>query len=126
MADALRIDKWLYYCRFFKTRTRATAAVTGGHVKLNGERPSAGVRVRCGDRIDLVRERLPYALVVTRIPTRRGPACEAQACYDEDPDTVAERERLLATLRQDRLLMPRTSGKPDKHTRSRLRERKRR
>ncbi len=126
MADALRIDKWLYYCRFFKTRTRATAAVTGGHVKLNGERPSAGVRVRCGDRIDLIRERLPYALVVTRIPARRGPASEAQGCYDEDPDTVTERERQLATLRQDRLLMPRTRGKPDKHTRSRLRERKRR
>ncbi|MDJ0698658.1 MAG: RNA-binding S4 domain-containing protein [Woeseiaceae bacterium] len=126
MADSLRIDKWLFYCRFFKTRTRASSAVTGGHVKLNGERPSAGARVKCGDRIDLVRDRLPYSLEVTRIPARRGPASEARGCYEEDPATVREREQQLATLRQDRLLMPRTRGRPDKHTRSQLRERKRR
>ncbi len=125
MTDSLRIDKWLFYCRFFKTRTRATAAVSGGHVKLNGERPSAGVRVRCGDRIDLVRDRLPYSLEVTRIPVRRGPASEARGCYEEDPDTVSEREQQVAALRQDRLLMPRTRGRPDKHTRSQLRKRKR-
>ncbi|MGB5164626.1 MAG: S4 domain-containing protein, partial [Woeseiaceae bacterium] len=79
MADALRIDRWLFYCRFFKTRGRATAAVTGGHVKVNGERASPGHRVKCGDRIDLVRERLPYSLDVISIPSRRGPAAEAKA-----------------------------------------------
>ncbi len=126
MADSLRIDKWLYYCRFFKTRTRATDAVSGGHVKLNGERPSAGSRVRCGDRIDLVRERLPWSFEVTRIPARRGPATEARACFEEDPETVRIREQQVAALKQDRLLMPKTRGRPDKHTRSRLRERKRR
>ena len=57
MADSLRIDRWLFYCRFFRTRVRATEAVAGGHVKLNGERAAPGNRVSCGDRIDLVRER---------------------------------------------------------------------
>ena len=66
--DALRIDRWLYYCRFYKTRSQATAAVSGGHVRVNGERATPGARVRCGDRIELVRERLPYVMDVTAIP----------------------------------------------------------
>ena len=125
MADSLRIDRWLFYCRFFKTRSRATDAVTGGHVKLNSERATPGSRVKCGDRIDLVRERLPYSLEVIDIPSRRGPAVEARACYVEDEETVSEREQQLAVLRQDRMLMPKTDGRPDKHTRRRLRERNR-
>ncbi len=125
-SESLRIDKWLFYCRFFKTRSKATAAVTGGHVKLNGERPSPGVRVKAGDRIDLVRDRLDYAFEIVAIPQRRGPAPEARACYVEDEETVRDRELKLATLRQDRMLMPRTDGRPDKHTRRKLRDRSRR
>jgi len=124
-AETLRVDRWLFYCRFFKTRTRASDAVSGGHVKVNGERVTPGSRVKCGDRIDLVRDRLPYSLDVLSIPVRRGPASEARACYAEDPETVKDREQQVAALQQDRLLMPRTRGRPDKHTRSQLRDRKR-
>ena len=120
-SDTLRIDRWLYFCRFFKTRSKATSAVTGGHVRLNGERAAPGVRVRVGDRIDLVRERLDYSMTVTAIPVRRGPAAEARACYAEDEATVAQREARKAALRQDRLLMPKTDGRPDKRTRRKLR-----
>lgn len=124
-SEELRIDRWLFFCRFFKTRSKASAAVTGGHVRLNGERAAAGQRVKVGDRIDLVRERLAYALEVTRVPRRRGPAKEAQACYIEDEETVRRREAQLTGLRQDRMLMPRTEGRPDKRTRRKLRERNR-
>ena len=124
-ANNLRIDRWLFYCRFFKTRSLATAAVTGGHVKVNGERTTPGSRVTCGDRIDLVRERLPYLLEVIDIPSRRGPAAEARKCYSEDEETVRQREIQTAALRQDRMLMPKTKGRPDKHTRRKLRERNR-
>ena len=124
--DSLRIDRWLFSSRFFKTRSRATAAVSGGHVKLNGERANPGSRVKCGDRIDLVRERLPYSLTVAAIPGRRGPASEAEACFVEDEATVLERSQRTAALRQDRLLMPKTQGRPDKHTRRMLRDRNRR
>ena len=122
--ESLRIDRWLYYCRFFKTRSKATAAVTGGHVRLNGERAAPGSRVKVGDRIDLVRERLDYSMEVAAVPTRRGPASEARACYIEDESTVAKREDKTRALRQDRLLMPKTDGRPDKHTRRKLRERR--
>ena len=121
--DSLRIDRWLFYCRFFKTRVLATAAVTGGHVKLNGERTTPGSRVKRGDRVDLVRERLPYSLEVIEVPARRGPAAEAKSCYCEDEATIREREKQIATLRQDRMLMPKTDGRPDKHTRRKLRDR---
>lgn len=122
--ESLRIDRWLYFCRFFKTRSKASAAVTGGHVRLNGERAAPGNRVKVGDRIDLVRERLDYTLTVSRIPTRRGPAPEARQCYAEDEATAARREAKTAALRQDRLLMPTTDGRPDKRTRRKLRERR--
>ncbi|MDJ0907384.1 MAG: RNA-binding S4 domain-containing protein [Woeseiaceae bacterium] len=123
-AESLRIDRWLYFCRFFKTRSKASAAVTGGHVRLNGERAAPGNRVKVGDRIDLVRERLDYTMTVTRIPARRGPAPEARECFSEDAATAARREAKTAALRQDRLLMPTTAGRPDKRTRRKLRERR--
>ncbi|MGR9093282.1 MAG: RNA-binding S4 domain-containing protein [Gammaproteobacteria bacterium] len=123
--DALRIDRWLYYCRFYKSRSLATAAVSGGHVRINGERTTPGARVKCGDRIELVRDRLPYVMDVTAIPARRGPATEARRCYEEDQGIVLERESRMRALRQDRLLMPKTKGRPDKHTRRQLIKRNR-
>jgi ribosome-associated heat shock protein Hsp15 len=124
--DALRIDRWLFHCRFFRTRSLATKAVTAGHVRVNGERPAPGRRVQVGDRIDLVRDRLHYALEVLAIPARRGPPAEARRCYREDEETVQQREQQAAALRQDRHAMPRTDGRPDKRTRRLLRERKER
>ena len=123
--DFIRIDRWLYFSRFFNTRGRATSAVSGGHVKINDERATPGSRVKRGDRIDLVRERLFYSLEVLEIPTRRGPAAEAKRSYQEDEETVRKRDLQIAALRQDRLLTPRTDGRPDKHTRRKLRERNR-
>ena len=120
----MRIDKWLYHCRLFKTRTLAAKAVTAGHVKVNGERPTPGRRVKVGDRVDLMRERLPYGLEVLALPVRRGPAAEARNCYREDQEVARERDEQAAALRQDRQSMPRTDGRPDKRTRRLLRERK--
>ena len=124
-ADALRIDRWLFFTRFFKTRSLASESVAGGHVKINGERASPGARVKCGDVVDLVRERIPYRLNVIAIPSRRGPASEANACYEEDPDALQIRLAMQEGLRQDRRLMPKTPGRPDKHTRRKLRARSR-
>lgn len=128
MSDAkqtLRIDLWLHRCRFFKTRSQATAAVTGGHVRVNGERTSPGTRVKPGDRIDLVKDRLPYAVNVVAHPARRGPAREARECYEEDEAVATRRAEQIQALKQDRLLTPRTAGRPDKHTRRKLIKRRR-
>lgn len=122
-ADALRIDRWLFFTRFFKTRVLSSAAVTGGHVRVNGERASPGTKVKNGDTIELIKDRLPYRMTISGVPSRRGPAAEASGFFDEDEGVVAEREQQRKSLKQDRMLMPRTSGKPDKHTRRQLRQR---
>lgn len=93
-------------------------------MRLNGERAAPGSRVAIGDRIDLVRERCEYTFEVLAIPARRGPASEAQSCYFEDEASVRARQAKADALRHDRLLMPRTDGRPDKRTRRKLRERK--
>ena len=126
MADrTLRLDRWLWFTRFYKTRSAASAAVLGGHVRLNGERARTSAKVEIGDRIRLVRNQLTHELTVEDIPSRRGPAPEAQACFSESDASIAARESRLADLRSDRLQMATTPGKPDKHTRRRLRERNR-
>jgi len=123
--DALRLDRWLWFTRFYKTRTAAAAAVQGGHVRINGERARAATRVRVSDKIILVRQQLVYELTVVDMPLRRGPAREARACYEEAPESVERRNQTVADLKSDRLQMPMTSGKPDKHTRRQLRNRNR-
>lgn len=122
--DSLRLDRWLWFTRFYKTRTAASAAVHGGHVRVNGERARAATSVRIGDEVQLVRQQSTYELTVLGIPARRGPAKDAQACYDESAASITRREKQLAELRRDRLQMPMTKGKPDKHTRRQLRDRK--
>jgi len=121
---SLRLDKWLWFCRFFKTRAMATAAVRGGHVRLNGERVKPGARVREGDRVFIVRQQLEFDLTVTGLPPRRGPASQVALCYEEDPASVSKREAAIEQLRMDRRQMPTTAGRPDKHTRRALRSRK--
>ncbi len=121
---ALRLDRWLWFTRFYKTRTAASDAVQGGHVRVNGERARASMRVRIGDEIKLVRNQLSYDLRVVGLPLRRGPASDAQACYEEAPESIERRIQTVSELKRDRLQMPRTRGKPDKHTRRKLRERK--
>ena len=123
--DSLRIDRWLFFCRFFKSRGLATKAVTGGHVRLNGERASPGSKVKTGSRLEITKNQLTFVVTVTSIPSRRGPASEATACFEEDPASVMAREEQSASLRQDRMMMARTQGRPDKHTRRKLIDRNR-
>jgi len=123
--NKLRIDKWLWFARFFKTRVLAAKAVAGGHVKINGVRARPSGNISTGDVIDLVRNQLPYRLVAGVLPVRRGPSAEARACYTEDNASAVRRQKILSGIRSDRLQMPRTDGRPDKHTRRKLRDRRR-
>jgi ribosome-associated heat shock protein Hsp15 len=113
-AATLRIDKWLWCARFFKSRGLAQEAVEGGHVQVNGERVKASRQVRIGDMLRVTRERERYELQVTGIPSRRGPAAEARLHYRETPESEAAR----AAVREfDRLSAPVSSGRPDKRER---------
>jgi ribosome-associated heat shock protein Hsp15 len=115
----LRIDKWLWFARFFKSRSQATDAVAGGRVHVNGERvkPSRGVRVN--DRLEITREEISFEVVVRALPVRRGPAPEAQACYTETETSAAARAQ---RREQAWLAPPAPEGRPDKHARRALRD----
>jgi len=119
---SLRIDRWLWFTRFYRTRGLASAAVSGGHVRINGERARPGSKIRQGDIIELVRGQLPFRLEAGPLPQRRGPASEAKRCYVEDDATQQKRQAILDGIRQDRQQMPRTRGRPDKHTQRKLRQ----
>ena len=121
----LRIDKWLWFTRFYKTRALAAKAVSGGHVRINGVRAKPSSDVRPGDVIDLVRDQLRWRVEAGPMPLRRGPANEARNCYTEDETVSANRLQAVAERRIDRMQMPRTDGRPDKHTRRKLRDRRR-
>ncbi len=123
--EGLRVDRWLWFTRFHKTRTLATAAVQAGHVKINGERARSGNRVLPGDTVDFVKNQLLYRLTVLSVPARRGPAREMIKCYEEDAELQRERHEMMSQIKEDQKRMPRTRGKPDKHTRRMLRERSR-
>jgi ribosome-associated heat shock protein Hsp15 len=110
----LRIDKWLWCARFFKSRSLAQQAVEGGHVQVNGERAKASRQVKVGDRLRITRERERFEVEVIGIPERRGPATEARTHYTES----AESEAARAALREfNRLTAPVASGRPDKRER---------
>jgi ribosome-associated heat shock protein Hsp15 len=110
----LRIDKWLWCARFFKTRGTAQAAVEGGHVQVNGERVKASRHVKVGDRLRVTREQERFEVEVTGIPQRRGPGAEARLHYVESAQSIAARAQAREFAR---LSGPVSDGRPDKRER---------
>lgn len=97
--DRVRIDKWLWAARFFKTRSLATEAVDGGKVELNGERAKPAKLVKPGDEIRLRLGPYEHILVVKALGERRGPASVAQSLYAETDASRAAREKLSSQLK---------------------------
>lgn len=95
----VRIDKWLWAARFFKTRSLAAQAVAGGRVQLNGARVKPAHEVRAGDVLDIRAGGLAWRVEVRVLGTRRGPAEAARALYVEDAATREARERVIAARR---------------------------
>lgn len=119
--DQVRLDKWLWAARFFKTRALASEAVDGGKVELNGEKPKRARQVRPGDRLRIRLGPYEHLLTVRAVSERRGPASVAVTLYEEDPEGKRRRE-LLAE--QHRLAPPAFDfgeGKPSKKQRRDIR-----
>ena len=118
--ERLRIDKWLWCARFFRSRAQASAAVDGGRVHLNGARVKASHAVRTGDRLEISRDEESWEVVVRSIPQRRRPAAEAAACYEESPQSVARRAARRTERRMAGGPAPRPPTRPDKRARRAL------
>ncbi len=116
--DRLRVDRWLWCARFFKSRSAAAAAVRGGHVRINGPRVKPAHAVKIGDALHL---ELPRAderqISVVAIPARRGPAPEAAATYVESAESLERRRRAAEQRAARASFQPPTVGRPDKRTR---------
>jgi ribosome-associated heat shock protein Hsp15 len=119
-SDSSRLDKWLWFARFYKTRSLATQAITGGKVHLNAERVKPAHAVRPGDRLTLSLDGVVAEFEVLGIPPRRGPASEARAHYLETPESAARRTQLREQQRLAQLSRPRPESRPDKRDRRRL------
>ncbi len=118
--ERVRIDKWLWAARFFKTRGAATEAVLGGHVQVGGERAKPAKEVRVGDTLEIRRGELRWTVVVTGVADRRGPATVAATLYEETPESLAARERERLERRLSRPLGADLGARPTKQARRRI------
>ncbi len=119
--DKLRLDKWLWAARFFKTRRLAAEATAGGKVHVNGERTKASREVKCGDSLQITRGISIYHVVVLGLNKYRRPASEAVLLYQETAESIQQRE----TEQEARRLLNRgreASKKPDKRERRKIRQ----
>src|SRR2546423_14552419 len=92
--EGVRLDKWLWAARFFKTRSLATEAVSGGKVELNGLRPKPSKDVKVGDQLRVRLGPFVHAITVVALSERRGPASAAALLFEESAESIAERARL--------------------------------
>jgi ribosome-associated heat shock protein Hsp15 len=118
--ERVRIDKWLWAARFFKTRSAATEAVIGGHVHVDGERVKPARDVKEGDRLEIRRGQQRFIVVVTGLAERRGPASAAAELYEETPESIAAREQRRQERRLAKPLGADLSERPTKRDRRRL------
>ena len=119
-SEPVRVDKWLWAARFFKTRALAAQAIGGGKVEVNGQKVKRAKTVHPGDVVRLRRGPYMWELVIRSLSSRRGGAADAATLYAEDP---ASRERRLALAEQHRLARQSFSygeGKPSKKERRQL------
>jgi ribosome-associated heat shock protein Hsp15 len=113
----VRIDKWLWAARFFKTRALAAEAVQGGKVHVNGARVKPARALCVGDRLRIQKGRYEFVVAVRGLKSRRGPASEAQQLYEEDVASVQARQSLLEQHKLGLAVAPVSGGRPDKKAR---------
>lgn len=117
----VRIDKWLWAARFFKTRALASEAVNGGKVHLNGQRIKASRSVKLNDIYEIHRGFERLQVVVDQLSDRRGPASVAQALYSETEKSITTREKEAEQRKLSRLQHPVLDHRPGKKERRKMR-----
>jgi ribosome-associated heat shock protein Hsp15 len=118
--EQVRIDRWLWAARFFKTRTAATEAVSAGHVRVNGVRVKPAKEIRVSDTVGVRIGEVERTVVVTGLAERRGSAAVAATLYAETPESIANREQQARDRRLARPLGADLGVRPTKQARRRL------
>ncbi len=120
MSDTVRIDKWLWAARFFKTRSLATDAVDGGKVRVGGERVKPARGLRTGEVLDIDNGSTRWEIEVLALSDKRGSATIAQALYRETEDSAARRQRLAEERKYFQEPGRAIKGRPTKRDRRQL------
>jgi ribosome-associated heat shock protein Hsp15 len=116
----MRLDKWLWAARFFKTRSLAQQALVGGRVQLNGERTKSAHEVKVGDTVEVRVNQWRWEVKVRALSERRGPAEEARKLYEETEASRAERLRLADLRRWGAEPAAALKGRPTKRDRRQI------
>jgi ribosome-associated heat shock protein Hsp15 len=118
--DKVRLDRWLWAARFFKTRAQAKTAVEAGHVQLNGNRAKSAKDIGPGDELDIRRGWTTRTVIVTATANQRGNATVAATLFEETPDSIERREAEVARRRMERAGLKIPDTKPNKRDRRAL------
>ena len=120
MDEDVRIDKWLWAARFFKTRALAREAVAGGKVELNGHSVKPGRVVKIGDQLTVNRELERFEIIVQRLTSQRLSAALASGLYKEDPTSIERRAQEAEQRQREHAAGVGQPGRPDKRQRRKI------
>ncbi len=118
----VRIDKWLWAARFFKTRGLASQAIQAGHVRVDEARAKPAREVQAGDRVDVRVGEVTWTVVVLEASDRRGPAAQAALLYEETPESRERRAAHAAARRMAESPGAESRGRPTKRDRRLIEE----
>lgn len=116
-AETMRLDKWLWCARFFKTRSQAAAAIRSGKVKVDGNRPKPAKTITTGESLQVRRGPYEYHITVAALSQQRLGAAAAVSLYTESAESVQAREQLAMQLKSEAGAVPRPKRRPTKRER---------
>ncbi len=113
----LRVDKWLWSARFYKTRGLASEAIKGGKIDINGSHAKPSKTVRINDQIKIKKSPFIFEITIKGLSKHRGSASIAVLLYEESEQSISTREKLSEQLKTESALRPATPGRPSKRDR---------
>ena len=118
--NSMRLDKWLWVARFFKTRALATEAVNGGKVHRAGQRVKPSQAIQLGDSLEITRGQYSYSIHIDGLLKQRGPASVASTLYTETAESISVREKVAEQFKLLAAQTPSPQHRPDKRSRRRI------
>ncbi|GJM04631.1 MAG: heat shock protein 15 [marine bacterium B5-7] len=115
--ESMRLDKWLWCSRFYKTRALAASAIKGHKVNVNDQAIKAAKSIKVGDKVEIRKTPFKYTITILKLINNRTSASQAALLFEEDKESLKIREDLSKQMKADAASFPRTIGRPTKRDR---------